>query len=83
MSPFLRGKVKSTFRRRRRATIRGVPESRPEVQPRELAPDREREAGFRGEAFTKAAWLLGLVFVAGFAIVGMVLLSRRRRQARQ
>ncbi len=42
------------------------------------APDRERDAGFRGDAFTRAALLFGLVFVAGFAIVAAILWSRRK-----
>lgn len=58
----------------------GVPEPVP-AAARELAPDRERDAGFRGEAYTKAAWLFGLVFLAGFAVVAMVLAGRRRRRA--
>lgn len=53
----------------------------PEQEPpdaREAQPDVERDAGFRGEALTRASWLFGLVFVAGFGIVAMVLWSRRR-----
>ena len=44
----------------------------------ELAPDRERDAGFRGDAFVRASLMFGLVFVAGFAIVAMILWSRRK-----
>jgi hypothetical protein len=55
-----------------------MPQESP-AQPVQLPPDREREAGFRGEAFTRAAWLFGLVFVAGFLVVGGVLLARRKR----
>ena len=44
----------------------------------QLPPDRERDAGFRGEAFERAAWLFGLVFVAGAALVAVVLMARRR-----
>ena len=54
-------------------------EETPAAEPVQLAPDRERDAGFRGEAFTRAAWMLGLVFLAGFAVVVMVLRSRRKR----
>lgn len=44
-----------------------------------LPLDRERDAGFRGEAFERAAWMFGLVFALGFAVLAMVLVTRRRR----
>ena len=47
----------------------------------QLPPDRERDAGFRGEAFDRAAWLFGLVFVVGAALVAIVLAARRRPRA--
>lgn len=47
----------------------------------EPPPDRERDAGFRGEAFERAAWLLGVVFLLGLALIGVVLASRRRPRA--
>lgn len=59
-----------------RETAESVHESVGAVPP--LAPDRERDAGFRGEAFTRAALLFGLVFVAGFALVAAILWSRRK-----
>ncbi|MCE9634713.1 MAG: hypothetical protein K8T90_03320 [Planctomycetes bacterium] len=57
-----------------------MPETHAPGKPVELAPDRERDAGFRGEAYTKAALMFGLVFVTGFAIVGVLAWSRRRRK---
>ena len=54
-------------------------EQAPAVKAVELPPDRERDAGFRGDAFVRASWLFALVFVAGFVILGMILRSRRRR----
>jgi hypothetical protein len=43
-------------------------------------PDRERDAGFRGEGYRTAATLLGLVFVTGLAIVAYVVIRSRRRR---
>ena len=57
-----------------------MPEEKP-AEPREGQPDRERDAGFRGEAFTRAAWLFGLVFLVGFAVIAAVLLTRRKPPA--
>jgi hypothetical protein len=56
-----------------------VPQDPGPARPAQLPPDRERDAGYRGEAFTRAAWLLGLVFVLGLALVAFVVLARRRR----
>jgi hypothetical protein len=60
-----------------------VQESAPPPRPAELAPDRERDAGFRGDALVRASLLFGLVFVVGFAIVGMILWSRRKPAAQR
>ena len=54
---------------------------RPDGGPHEAVPDRERDAGFRGDAWVRASWTLGIVFVVGIAMVIAVLMSRRQRHA--
>ena len=43
-----------------------------------LPEDRERDLGFRGTAYSTAAWLMGAVFVVGLAIVAVVVIRSRR-----
>ncbi|MCG3133656.1 MAG: hypothetical protein HMLKMBBP_00870 [Planctomycetes bacterium] len=53
----------------------------PEKEPRQgtVAPDRERDAGLRGEELARATWALGLVFAGGLAVLAVVLMTRRRQ----
>lgn len=43
-------------------------------------PDRERDAGFRGDGYRTAATLLGVVFATGLLIVAVVVIRSRKRR---
>jgi hypothetical protein len=48
-----------------------------ELQPAP-SPDRKRDAGLRGDRLQTGILALTLVFLTGFALLVMVLMSRRR-----
>ncbi len=54
-------------------------ESEKPAIPLERQPDRKRDAGLPDEQFGTGVAALVTVFVLGFALLGMVLMSRRKR----
>lgn len=54
----------------------------PVILAQDPGADRKRDAGLRGEAFSKAVIGLSVVFLGGLVVLAIVVISGRRKRAR-